>query len=108
MKEIPWKGPHGQEFLYTGEVDQDGAPCGSGVAIQFRKFKEFNLKFEMQMTCLNGKEHGICKSLTMDFLDFYISFLAVRTPNVNVAGWRLEVEIKNGEIFGKGTEYRFK
>ena len=33
VKEIPWKGPHGQELLYTGEVDQDGAPCGSGVAI---------------------------------------------------------------------------
>ena len=70
MKEIPcpWKGAHGQEFLYTGEVDQDGAPCGNG----FVKFKDQNMKFEIQMTCLNGKEHGICKSLTMDFLDFYV------------------------------------
>ena len=42
--------------MYTGEVDQEGRVCGEGVAI---RLDMPHLKY--RMTCLNGKEHGICK-----------------------------------------------
>ena len=69
MKEIPWKNVNGGECHYTGEVDQDGAPCGSGFAIPV-----INPNFKYEMTCLNGKEHGICKSPYTIVIAFDISF----------------------------------
>ena len=53
---MKWTNREGHEFIYTGEVDQDGFICGEGVAFD-QKVKQFKYEF----TCLNGEQHGICK-----------------------------------------------
>ena len=51
------------KYTYTGEVDQLGAVCGEGIA----KFTVMD-KFTFVMTCLNGENHGICKSLSASYI----------------------------------------
>ena len=51
------------EYRYTGEVDKQGDVCGEGIA----KLVQAD-KFSIVMTCLNGQNHGICKSLSASYI----------------------------------------
>ena len=48
---------HGRDSEYDGDVDEDGACCGIGTAMD-----KFNTNYEG--TWLNNSLHGICKYFT--------------------------------------------
>lgn len=76
VKDIEWTDEYGVLCTYTGEVDQNGNVCGSGVAISV---ENPNQKYEL--TSFDGRAHGICKSF---FLYIYLKNVQLYTQTVGM------------------------
>ena len=51
---MEWKDIYDYEYLYTGEVDLSGNPCGYGTAIEVD-----NPEYKYRGTFFNGRFHGL-------------------------------------------------
>ena len=60
VKDKTWTKSNGLEYLFTGEVDEDGNLCGHGIAT---RIDASHIKIEG--TFLDDREHGVSMSISI-------------------------------------------